>query len=175
MSIEKRLFEQSSRYLVLFLTLRYDDAYRDDVTLRTIQRHRDIFMRRIDGAQDGVLGKIQACIWKLEEGQEAGLHLHCLLFFSGRHRADTYYAERIGDYWVDIVTRGWGDYWNSNTDKQKAKHERRYGSCLGQVDAADEGKRSILRRFASEYLTKQTQVPTDRGDRDRTWGVRFFS
>lgn len=173
--IEEQLFQRTSRYLVLFLTLRYDDEYRDDVTLRTIQRHRDVFMRRIDEARDEALDKIQACIWKLEEGQGAGLHLHCLFFFSGRHRADTYYAERIGDYWVNIITRGWGDYWNSNTDRQKAKYERIYGNGLGQVDAGDEDKRAVLRRFIGEYLTKQTQVPTARGDRDRTWGVRFFT
>lgn len=35
LNIEKRLFERSSRYLVLFLTLRYDDASCEDVTLRT--------------------------------------------------------------------------------------------------------------------------------------------
>ncbi len=175
LDIEKRLFKQSSRYLVLFLTLRYDEACRDDVSLQTIQRHRDIFMRRIEGARDGVLSKIQACIWKLEEGQGAGLHLHCLFFFSGRHRADAYYAAQIGDYWVDVITRGWGGYWNSNTAEQKARYERKHGNCLGQVNAGDEAKRASLRRFVSEYFAKQTQVPADRGQRDRTWGIRVYS
>jgi hypothetical protein len=174
LEIEEDLFDQSSRYLVLFLTLRYKDERSEDITLKTIQKHRNAFLDRVGDARDDVLSKIQACIWKLEEGRSSGLHLHCLIFFTGRHRADTYFAEQIGEYWVDRITRGWGDYWNSNTAEQKARYERKHGNCLGQVNAGDEAKRASLRRFVSEYFAKQTQVPADRGQRDRTWGIRVY-
>lgn len=173
-AFEQELFREPRRYLVLFLTLNYRSEYHEDITLRTIQRHRDTFLKRIEEARDGVLSEIQACIWKLEEGSSAGLHLHCLIFFSGRHCADTYYAEQIGEYWVTSVTRGWGEYWNSNTKRQKASYEQKYGNCLGQVNTGDEQKRESLRRFISAYFAKQTQVPAGRGPHDRTWGARSY-
>uniref|UniRef100_UPI00333E794C hypothetical protein n=1 Tax=Castellaniella defragrans TaxID=75697 RepID=UPI00333E794C len=167
------MFARRSRYLVLFLTLSYRKEHRQDVHLPTIQRHRDTFFRQIDNARSSVLSGIEGCLWRLEEGDTAGLHLHLLILYSGRHRGDVQIAWQIGDHWVQRTTRGWGDYYNSNANR--GHYQDRWGDGLGQVDSSNAQKRESLALFAGEYMSKTTQVPFMRANpHERLFGVRRF-
>ncbi len=119
LEFEGKMFDDRSRYLVLFLTLNYKIRHRDDVALETIQRHRDIFLRHIGEYPNLLLQGIKGCIWKLEEGNQSGLHLHLLIFYSSERKSDVIVTRDIGEHWVNVVTDGWGDYWNTNADKKK--------------------------------------------------------
>ena len=172
LEFEEAMFRRSSRYLVLFLTLNYQKPYRQDVSLATIQRHRDRFIRNMES--NLLLKGIRGCIWRLEEGgRGGGLHLHFLIFYSDERKADVIVAREIGDYWVEVVTRGWGDYWNSNA--HKAGFRRRWGVGIGQVNRKDEAMRGALQAFIANYLAVPgDQVPRERGEDDKMFGVRVF-
>lgn len=172
LDFEEKMFADRSRYLVLFLTLNYKIRHRDHVTLETIQHHRDIFLRHLGEYPNLLLQAVKGCIWKLEEGgKSGGLHLHFLIFYSAERKADVMVARAIGDYWVNEVTGGRGEYWNSNADKDKLN---RWGVGIGQVNRHDYSKRESLRAFIANYMTKANQIPRDRTEDDKLFGARFF-
>lgn len=172
LEFEEEMFSLSSRYLMLFLTLNYRKHYREDITLGTIQQHRDRLFDYMESDGHPLLGEIHGLIWKLEEGPIAGLHLHCLIFFSGERRGDVMLARQIGEYWSDVITRGWGDYRNSNAEKDQ--REYRWGVGIGQVNRYGDPRRDSLRLFIENYMAKANQVPRDRTEDDKLFGTRFF-
>ena len=173
LEFEERMFARSSRYLILFLTLNYQPQYRDDVTLGTIQRHRDRFFDYMESDDHSLLGEICGLIWKLEEGQRSGgLHLHLVVFYSGKRRGDVMIARQIGEYWSDRIPRGWGDYRNSNADKERMEY--RWGVGIGQVNRHRDSKRDSLQLFIENYMAKSNQVPRERTKDDKLFGTRDF-
>lgn len=172
LDLEEEMFEHRSRYLVLFITLNYKERYRDDVSLETIQRHRDLFFRHIREYPNSLLQGIQGCIWKLEEGNGlGGLHLHVLIFYSAERKADVIIAQAIGEHWVNKVTGGLGDYWNTNADKKRLE---RQGVGVGQVNRHDSPKRASLQAVIANYMAKSNQIPRDRTEDDKLFGARIF-
>lgn len=173
LEFEDEMFSRRSRYLVLFLTLSYQPQYRQDISIATIQQHRDRLFDYMESDEHPLLGGIHGLLWKLEEGHgNGGLHLHCLIFFSGDRRADVTLAREIGEYWADVITRGWGAYRNSNAEKSKMAY--RWGVGVGQVNRDHDPKRDSLRRFIENYMAKANQVPRERTDDDKLFGRRFF-
>ncbi len=173
LDFEEEMFDAASRYLVLHLTLNYKTKLRSSVTLSTIQKHRDLLFRQIDEYPRPLLRDIHGIIWKLEEGEKSGgLHLHLLIFYSARRKSDILVARDIGEHWVEKVTDGWGDYWNSNACKENLT---RWGVGIGQVNRRDYSKRGSLQAFIAGYLAKADQVPRDRSDDDKLFGARSFS
>lgn len=173
LEFEERMFFRKSRHLVLFLTLNYKPKYREDITLKTIQRHRDKFLDYMMADAHPLLGEINGLIWKLEEGKmSGGLHLHFLIFYSGKRRGDVMIARMVGEYWVDIITRGWGAYRNSNADKDRLEY--RWGVGIGQVNRNLDPKRESLQLFIENYMAKSNQVPSERTKDDKLFGTRDF-
>lgn len=173
LEFEARMFAKRSRYLMLFLTLNYKSKYREDITLKTIQRHRDKFLEYMRADEHSLLGEVSGLIWKLEEGKlSGGLHLHFLIFYSGKRRGDVMIARRVGDYWVDIITRGWGAYRNSNADKDRLEY--RWGVGIGQVNRNLDPRRESLQLFIENYMAKSNQVPSERTKDDKLFGTRDF-
>jgi hypothetical protein len=172
LNFEEDMFEDSSRYLILFPTLNYKKRYREDVTISTIQGHRDRLFRHMEDYDSELLRGIRGLIWKLEEGKRSGLHLHLLVFYRGDRRADVPICRMIGEYWEHDITKGWGNYWNSNAYKSDLEH--RWGVGLGQVNRRNDPKRDSLRLFIENYMAKSNQVPGDRTEDDKLFGTRFF-
>ena len=173
LEFEERMFFRKSRHLVLFLTLNYKPKYREDVTLKTIQGHRDKFLDYMMADAHPLLGEINGLIWKLEEGKmSGGLHLHFLIFYSGKRRGDVMIAMRLGEYWADIITRGWGAYRNSNADKDRLEY--RWGVGIGQVNRNLDPRRESLQLFIENYMAKSNQVPSERTKHDKLFGTRDF-
>jgi len=144
-----------SRWLVLSLTLRYQPRYRRGITPETIQQHRDRFFaaRRFNKLMEG----IENYVWTIEEGEDTGLHLHVILFYSSAHNRDELIAEQIGQYWVDTITEGKGSYWNSNRALLKRRYaELGHGIGVGQINWNDTEKREALRKNLI-YLAKAEQ------------------
>ncbi|WP_447778056.1 hypothetical protein [Variovorax boronicumulans] len=172
LEFEEEMFSNRSRYLVLHVTVNYKNQYRDDVTLNTIQLHRDKFFRHIQEYPNALLQKVRGVIWKLEEGNRSGgLHLHLLIFYSAERKADVMVAQAIGEYWVNEVTDGWGGYWNSNANKHQLE---RWGVGIGQVNRHDNSRRESLQAFIANYLSKANQIPRDRTEDDKLFGARIF-
>lgn len=172
LEFEEEMFEERSRYQMLFLTLNYQRECREDITLKTIQAHRDRFIDHMES--NPLLKGIDGYIWRLEEGGSGGgFHIHFLIFYSAEIGGDVLVAKMIGDYWMRVITQGWGAYWNSNARKERM--EKRYGVGIGQVNRNNDPKRVSLRLFIEAYMAKATQAPLDRQNQDRLFGCGKFS
>ncbi|MBP0635905.1 inovirus-type Gp2 protein [Cupriavidus sp. AcVe19-6a] len=169
LAMEEAMFEAKSRWLILSLTLAYKPEFRGEITPETIQEHRDRFFaaRRCNKLMSGV----RNYVWTIEQGEQTGLHLHVILFYSPDSNHDEFIARQIGEYWVDVVTGGRGDYWNSNDGRLKRKYEKRgHGIGVGQINRGD-GKRKALQKNLT-YLAKAQQYVMIRGaERIRTFDM----
>ncbi|KVR14092.1 hypothetical protein WK11_29130 [Burkholderia ubonensis] len=157
LSLEEAMFSEEtgkSRWLVLSLTLRYQSKFRRWITPEIVQQHRDRFFRarRCNKLMSG----IKNYVWAIEQGEDTGLHLHVILFYSADHNRDEFIAQQIGEYWVDVVTEGKGDYWNGNADWLKKSYEKKRGVGVGQINWKDDPKRKALRENLA-YLAKAEQ------------------
>ncbi|RQT68362.1 inovirus Gp2 family protein [Burkholderia cepacia] len=144
-----------SRWLVLSVTLCYKPQFRRWITPEVIQQHRDRFFaaRRYNKLMSG----IKNYVWAIEQGEGTGLHLHVILFYSAEHNHDAYIARQIRDYWVNVVTEGKGEGWNSNEEWRKRAYEKRgHGVGVGQINWNDTKKREALRKNLA-YLAKSSQ------------------
>ncbi|MDN7629679.1 inovirus-type Gp2 protein [Burkholderia cenocepacia] len=158
LGLEDAMFSEEtgrSRWLVLSLTLRYKPKFRRWITPETIQEHRERFFaaRRFNTLMSG----IKNYVWAIEQGEDTGLHLHVILFYTADSNHDEFIAKQIGEYWVDVVTEGKGDYWNSNAEWLKKSYEKRgHGIGVGQINWNDTKKREALRKNLV-YLAKSEQ------------------
>ncbi|MPV67626.1 inovirus-type Gp2 protein [Burkholderia sp. BE17] len=173
LALEEAMFSKEtgrSRWLVLSLTLRYKPQFRRWITPEVIQHHRDRFFaaRRFNELMSGVGNYV----WAIEQGEDTGLHLHVILFYSGEHNHDEHIAKQIGEYWANVVTEGKGDYWNSNTARLKKSYEKRgHGVGVGQINWNDRTKREALCKNLV-YLAKSEQYLMIKGaERIRTFGM----
>lgn len=160
------LFERYSRLLVLRIDLGYRKQASvvlqagDKPNSMIDQAKRSPMPTQIEAKQDRehlfenarsnkLFGNMVGYIWKLEHGPEKGFHYHVVLFFDGsKVREDVSLARRIGTYWVDIITKGRGLYYNCNAFKFK------YKSCgIGMINHSDLEFRERLQN-AVVYLTK---------------------
>lgn len=140
------LFECHSRLLVLRVDLSYSKE-NSKTTQAVAKQDRE---RLFGNARSNKLfADMVGHIWKLEHGPEKGFHYHMMFFFDGsKVREDITLATRIGEYWVDVITKGRGLYFNCNASKW------RYENCgIGMVRYGDAELRRGLCK-AVVYLTK---------------------
>ncbi|KVD73147.1 hypothetical protein WS62_08645 [Burkholderia sp. ABCPW 14] len=96
-------------------------------------------------------------VWAIEQGEKSGLHLHAILFYDARkHNHDEFIAERIGEYWSDVVTENKGEAWNSNQAWLKRRYATKHGVGVGEINWNEREKRDALRRNLV-YLAKADQ------------------
>ncbi|MGU7772558.1 hypothetical protein ACV229_20610 [Burkholderia sp. MR1-5-21] len=168
LAVERQVFENKSRQLVLMLHFGYGEEYRSKITLKEIRAHRKKFFNNC--RTNKLLRGIIDYIWKIEEGDESGLHLHVLIFYSAESCRDVQIARLIGEYWKNVVTGGKGQYWNSNADKVfHAKYG--HGVGTGEINWDDHETREALRTNI-RYMTKADQfLRMKYGDHCRLFGT----
>lgn len=153
MAWEKMLFDWKSRQLILSLTLSYKETFRSEITLENVQHH---IKRLLNNRKNNtLLSGIKGYVWKIEEGEKTGLHVHILIAYSPAMSHDIYIADKIGEYWESVITDGMGQYWNSNRSNIK-QVLLGYENGVGQINRNDEAQRTGLRRLL-EYLAKADQ------------------
>ena len=150
-----------ARLVVLRIDLEYQKEFKDQIGILDAiadikrffnnQRHNSLFAEQL------------GFIVKLEYGAQKGLHFHLLLFFDGSKRdgrKDVHLAQKIGEYWVKVITKGRGNYWNINA--YKAKYEQRGLRGIGVINAGETNLVENLKQRVVGYLCKSTQFVTIR-------------
>lgn len=151
------LHDQYARLVVIRLDLHYKREYANNITVHDAirdlnrlyqnSRHNSIFKYRV------------GFIEKLEYGGNGkGIHIHAIYFFDGSKRnnpSHVYIAQQIGEYWVNTVTKGLGDYWNIN---DKAANYEKLGILgIGVINSQDTKLRHNLKQRVIAYLCKIDQ------------------
>lgn len=167
LAIEQQVFKNNARSLVLMLHFGFKAECRGNITPEDMQKYRKRFFNNC--RSNKLLRGIVDYIWKLEEGDESGLHLHVLIFYTAKSCRDVQIAKAIGEYWVDVVTEGKGQYWNSNANKwlhQKYGH----GIGTGEINWDDDEMRAALRTNIL-YMTKPDQFLKGKRDGCHLFGT----
>lgn len=165
---EREMFEWRSRHLFLTLCLNYKRSARRHIGPEDVQRHLCSFLnnRRANRLLRGITGYI----WKIEDGKKSGLHVHILIAYSTKVKADISIARSIGEYWRDVITEGQGSYRNSNRDRG-AHRERGYGEGTGQINEFEHARRQALRSNIVYLAKDDQQLKRKSGSKYRTFGM----
>lgn len=146
------LFQYKSSLLVLRIDFHYHQEYAHSISLAEARADMTRMLRNRRANKrlfDGWVGYII----KTEYGIEKGYHFHALIFFNGADRQrGVYWADEIGRYWEEVITKKRGYAFNSNarTDLPKA------WIGIGKIDRSDEAKLKNL-LYVVRYLTKAEQ------------------
>ncbi|MBC3935620.1 inovirus-type Gp2 protein [Undibacterium sp. CY7W] len=156
------LFEQNDRLIVIRVDLGYsaEQAGKIDFEMASDDIDRLLANRRWNKLFDHQKGYII----KTEFGIEKGIHFHALFFFNGSERngsSHVHLAQKIGDYWKEIITHGRGIYWNSNA---QINDFVRLGNCgIGLIHWRDEKLRQNLLDHVLGYFFKDDQFFKPKG------------
>ncbi|VWD42718.1 hypothetical protein BCO18430_06869 [Burkholderia contaminans] len=171
LELEEAMYEWRSRHLIISVTFNYKPEYRSRITFDKICEHRDNFINNM--RMNKLLMGIHGYAWKIEEGEETGLHIHWIFFYDGKSRRDVDIGFSLLAYWCEEIAEGMGDGWNSNYRKERYE-EYGHGVGVGSINRNDTDKRDALRQNLI-YLTKITPYPETRTNRySRTFGTSQF-
>lgn len=146
------LFEEYSRYLVIRIDLSYQSKYAKNITAEQAKQDFKRFLNN-RRCNHGLFEHFRGYLWKLEWGADKGCHFHLVVFYDGAHvQKGCHWAEKIGNYWKDHITKDRGIFYNCNASKRKYK---RLG--IGMISRHDTEKRKILTEDVVSYLTKPEQ------------------
>lgn len=155
-----------SRYMVL----RLDLGYRTEIGFNIFTQEAKDDLRRLfsHGRQNKRLfGDLAGYIWKIEYGTERLLHFHLILFFSKKNASKHgYWAQEVGEYWQNVITKGRGTFHNCNFDVSK------YRRCgIGEVNRHQAEKIGYLLDAIGYFFKVEQCIPIPRsGPRFRTFG-----
>jgi hypothetical protein len=150
----RKLFAQWSRLIII----RIDLGYQKDVNASIEDLDKDIdHLFRNERHNKKLFGDLKGRIVKFEYGMAKENHTHLVLLYLGSTRnnySDSYLAKEIGKYWVEVITKGRGAYWNCNDKKQKWERIGRLG--IGVIHAEDQERINNL-LYIVKYLCKKEQ------------------
>lgn len=150
------LFANRAKLLVLRVDLFYKKGHHNDIDILTITEDLNHLFENKRG--NSIFDFMKGYIAKLQYGAEKGLHWHVLFFFDGSMRNNSshiHLAELIGEYWIETITNGRGDYWNVNAYADRYDKLDRRG--IGVIRWWEEPLRNNLKNLVIQYLCKTDQ------------------
>lgn len=152
-----RLFKEGcSRYVVIRVDFSYQKEFASSVTFE--QAQRDFQRLRNNARHHSLFNGLTGYIAKFEYGLDKHMHIHVYFFFDGHQRDGRYnwdeqLGRNIGEYWVNMLPKGTGNYWNCNDKK-----ESRYKNVgIGLIDYRDIERGKNLLKAVWYLCKKETQ------------------
>ena len=147
------LFKKFSRLLVVRVDFGYrkdsDIVNNNDMSAKYLKAKKDFEHMFNNRRGNKIFDHMVGYAAKIEHGLMKGFHLHAILFFGPERQRDVNIATRIGEYWVKVITKGEGVYFNCNAKKQSYKH-----LGIGKINHNDIDLRENLETRVCAYLTK---------------------
>lgn len=138
-----------SKLLFIRVDLGFDQASQSSIHFAQAQ---ELFkkLRNNQRSKPSIFENYKGIIWRMEWTLDKSYHYHCLYVFDGtKIQNGIYYANAIGEYWRNSITKGIGTWWNCNAQEQ---HYQKCG--IGLIDHRDMEKRENLLTQVLPYLTK---------------------
>ena len=153
---ENSMFEVCANLVVLRIDLCYKKEFSNAIDVYGVINDLNHLIK--NKRCNSIFKHMVGYIAKIEYAVEKNVHIHAIFFFDGSKRLRTshaHFAKQIGEYWVGTITKGRGDYWNSNA---RIKDFMKLGICgIGPVHANDIKTRQNLRNNVIRYLCKSDQ------------------
>lgn len=157
-----RLYKRYARLTIVRIDLHYQKYEPGADAVKTItdaeRLSRDVASMMNNGRhKPSIFEHKVGYIFKLESGQDRGVHMHCIFFFDGAHVIKhAWRGEQIGKYWRETITAGGGTFDNCN------RREYTY-PAIGIVNHFDVEKRGNMRRLISYICKVEQAVECDKG------------
>ena len=106
-----------ARLVLVRVDLFYEKQYGDSIDVFDMTNDLDRLFG--NARHNSLFAFMKGYIVKLEYGVDKGIHAHALLFFDGSKRNNSSHiqlAKEIGEYWINMITKGRGAYWNVNAN-----------------------------------------------------------
>lgn len=123
------------------------------VALEEVQKDRKHLFVNMKG-KPSLFEYLVGYVWRIEFGREAGYHLHIMFFFDGKEvQKHEYLAQKIGEYWREVITKRRSYFECCNRKKSK------YGGtwALGTINHWEVARRNNL-KTAMLYFCKTNQI-----------------
>lgn len=158
-----RLFENHSKLCVVRLDLYLGKANNEHLSLAAARKHIHNFTN--NQRHNQLFADKVGHVIKIELTRRRGYHFHTFIFFDGQARRNAdYYANEIGHYWVNSITKGTGGF--NSCHKHKNRYKR---DGIGLVNWDDQEKISAL-LYAMSYLAKSDQYFREKDyPKQRAW------
>ena len=160
------LFENNDRLNVLRIDLAYSKEHCCFFSLADILNDLDHLTANM--ANNAIFSGLAGYIFKVEYGVEKGVHVHAIFFFNGSERrgaSHIFHAQQIGEYWVRVITKGTGIYWNCNDQVKNFESLQTRG--LGPMHWSDTSLRENLLNIVVHYVCKERQAVKSKLQPDR--------
>ena len=151
------LFDACAKQLVLRVDLYYRRELFDRVTVHDAVTDFNHLVANMRGCQS-IFGAMNGYIAKLDYGIEKGVHIHTIFFFDSSKRNNAnhnYLAMQVGEYWVRVITKCNGAYWNVSAMASDDENLRIRG--IGVIHANARQVRANLTNVVVRYLCKMDQ------------------
>lgn len=156
-----------SRILVSRLDCHYKKEFRDLITVDKVYRDRSAFIRILRNR--AVFSDLIGYAWSIEQGFEAGYHLHVMAAFKGwKRQSDWYMTKVMGDFWEE-VTDGAGYVYRCN-DKIHQYKDR----GVGMIHRNDAHERANFSKAIGYLRTLKTESERLQHPRMRPKGCDTF-
>lgn len=139
------------------LVLRVDFSYQAEhsASVSEVQARADLrrlFANRRCNA--GLLPDMVGYVCRMEWAFDTKYHFHVMFFLDGDlRRKDAHIAQQIGRYWVDVITKGKGRFYNCNLSKSQ------YDKCgIGMINLKNGEEVDALLNNALPYLFKKDEL-----------------
>lgn len=150
---ERDLFSGPSRHLIMPFTFAYKPEYRNEITPEQLQKDLSRFL--LNRRSNSLLAGIREYVWRKEEGDKVGLHIHFLAAYNGKVNDGINRAKKVCRYWSEIVTDGRGQS-SCGIFYSGSAHLGSYDACAGKIDRHQTERRNALIR-ALIYMAKADQ------------------
>lgn len=166
-----RLFPNCARLVVLRIDLSYRKEIAHQFTLEDLKADVEHLLNNQRGSKE--LAFMKGYIVKFEYGIDKGFHAHFLVFLDGSKRqgsSHVYLTQKLGEYWVNTITKGRGRYWNCNAEADNYERKGRRG--IGLIHRSEEILISNLQHCVIAYLCKMDQFIEPKYKKARTKLIR---
>lgn len=157
----KSLQAKHSRLMLIRLDCSFKEQYQSRISIFTISHYlKQLWNNR---RHNSIFEHCLGWVWRIEYAVDCQYHAHLLFIYNGHHvQSDVYYADRVGEYWANRITRGEGSYYNCNRNKDN------YAFCgLGTIDRnKDIEKFGHLVGYVLPYLAKESPLTREMMQRD---------
>ena len=149
----KKLIENKSRVLVVFIELKYLKDQRHHVTISDFYYHFEK-IRKLIRKRRSCFKHLTGYAWALEQGyKNGGFHCHLVLTYDNSKRySDWHIAKTIGEKWQE-ATEGVGTYHSSHDAENKRRLEKDGKLGIGRIHRNN--PQEVKNAFTvATYLTK---------------------
>jgi len=167
------LFDHYAKLLVVRVDLGYAKETMNQVSIYDFNNHLKT-LRDLISNKKTCFEHLEGFAWAIEQGFDRGFHCHLLLIYQGNDRQkDTYLGQMVGEKW-QMITNGFGSYFNCNDPAYKRQFSHHNQLGLGMVHRGSPVNNVTAENAINMALYLAEPNKTDQAMKVTVQGMRSF-